>query len=99
MAGAATTGAAAMGAAMAGAASAPMAEPVGAVSAAWAFAKRVVCAASVTCSAAARAVGSALAMGEPGLTWLSKIATDGYDSAVVTDDGRAFSSANLPAAV
>lgn len=42
---------------------------------------------------------AALAMGEPGLTWLSKIATDGYDSAVVTDDGRAFSSANLPAAV
>lgn len=42
---------------------------------------------------------AALAMGEPGLTWLAKLATDGYDSAVVTDDGRAFSSANLPAAV
>ena len=42
---------------------------------------------------------AALAMGEPGLSWLSKLATDGYDSAVVTDDGRAFSSANLPAAV
>ncbi|MFF5293083.1 FAD:protein FMN transferase [Paractinoplanes globisporus] len=42
---------------------------------------------------------AALAMGEAGLTWLAKLATDGYDSAVVTDDGRAFSSANLPAAV
>jgi thiamine biosynthesis lipoprotein len=38
-------------------------------------------------------------MGEPGLAWLAKIATDGYESAVVTDDGRAFSSAGLPAAV
>ena len=42
---------------------------------------------------------AALAMGEAGLTWLAKLATDGYDSAVVTDDGRAFSSGNLPAAV
>lgn len=42
---------------------------------------------------------AALAMGEPGLTWLAKLATDGYESAVVTDDGRAFSSAGLPAAV
>jgi thiamine biosynthesis lipoprotein len=42
---------------------------------------------------------AALAMGEAGLTWLAKIATDGYESAVVTDDGRAFSSAHLPAAV
>ena len=42
---------------------------------------------------------AALAMGEPGLTWLAKLATDGYESAVVTDDGRAFSSAHLPAAV
>jgi thiamine biosynthesis lipoprotein len=42
---------------------------------------------------------AALAMGEPALAWLAKLATDGYDSAVVTDDGRAFSSANLPAAV
>lgn len=42
---------------------------------------------------------AALAMGEPGLTWLAKLATDGFESAVVTDDGRAFSSANLPAAV
>ena len=42
---------------------------------------------------------AALAMGEAGLSWLAKLATDGYDSAVVTDDGRAFSSANLPAAV
>ena len=42
---------------------------------------------------------AALAMGEPGIAWLAKLATDGYDSAVVTDDGRAFSSAGLPAAV
>jgi len=42
---------------------------------------------------------AALAMGEPGLSWLAKKAADGYDSAVVTDDGRAFSSTNLPAAV
>jgi thiamine biosynthesis lipoprotein len=42
---------------------------------------------------------AALAMGEAGLQWLAKLATDGYDSAVVTDDGRAFSSAGLPAAV
>jgi FAD:protein FMN transferase len=42
---------------------------------------------------------AALAMGEAGLTWLAKLATDGYESAVVTDDGRAFSSARLPAAV
>jgi thiamine biosynthesis lipoprotein len=42
---------------------------------------------------------AALAMGEPGLSWLAKLATDGYQSAVVTDDGRAFSSARLPAAV
>ena len=42
---------------------------------------------------------AALAMGEAGIAWLSKRAADGYDSAVVTDDGRAFSSANLPAAV
>jgi thiamine biosynthesis lipoprotein len=42
---------------------------------------------------------AALAMGEAGITWLAKRAADGYDSAVVTDDGRAFSSANLPAAV
>jgi thiamine biosynthesis lipoprotein len=42
---------------------------------------------------------AALAMGEAGIAWLAKRAADGYDSAVVTDDGRAFSSANLPAAV
>jgi FAD:protein FMN transferase len=41
---------------------------------------------------------AALAMGEPGVTWLAKLAGDGYDSAVVTDDGRAFSSAGLPTA-
>jgi thiamine biosynthesis lipoprotein len=42
---------------------------------------------------------AALAMGENGLTWLAKRASDGYESAVVTDDGRAFTSSNLPAAV
>jgi thiamine biosynthesis lipoprotein len=42
---------------------------------------------------------AALAMGEGGISWLARRAADGYDSAVVTDDGRAFSSANLPAAV
>jgi thiamine biosynthesis lipoprotein len=42
---------------------------------------------------------AALAMGEPGLNWLAKLATDGYESAAVTDDGRAFSSSHLPAAV
>lgn len=42
---------------------------------------------------------AALAMGEAGIAWLAKRAADGYDSAVVTDDRRAFSSANLPAAV
>jgi thiamine biosynthesis lipoprotein len=38
-------------------------------------------------------------MGEAGLAWLAKLAADGYDSALITDDGRAFSSSNLPAAV
>jgi thiamine biosynthesis lipoprotein len=42
---------------------------------------------------------AALAMGEAGIGWLAKRVADGYDSAIVTDDGRAFSSANLPAAV
>jgi FAD:protein FMN transferase len=42
---------------------------------------------------------AALAMGEAGISWLAERAADGYQSAVVTDDGRAFSSANLPAAV
>ncbi|WP_250038435.1 FAD:protein FMN transferase [Paractinoplanes maris] len=42
---------------------------------------------------------AALAMGEAGIAWLAKRSADGYGSAVVTDDGRAFSSANLPAAV
>ncbi|MFI5491365.1 FAD:protein FMN transferase [Actinoplanes sp. NPDC051859] len=40
---------------------------------------------------------AALAMGEPGLGWLAKLAPDGYESAVVTDDGRAFTSPGLPA--
>jgi thiamine biosynthesis lipoprotein len=42
---------------------------------------------------------AALAMGEDGIAWLAKLAADGYESAVVTDDGRAFSSSGLPAAV
>jgi thiamine biosynthesis lipoprotein len=42
---------------------------------------------------------AALAMGEAALAWLVKLAADGFESAVVTDDGRAFSSAKLPAAV
>ena len=40
-----------------------------------------------------------LAMGEAGIGWLAKLSAQGYQSAVVTDDGRAFSSAGLPAAV
>jgi FAD:protein FMN transferase len=42
---------------------------------------------------------AALAMGERGITWLAKLAADGFESAVVTDDRRAFSSSGLPAAV
>jgi thiamine biosynthesis lipoprotein len=42
---------------------------------------------------------AALAMGEGGIAWLAKLTAEGYDSALVTDDGRAFSSAGLPAAV
>jgi len=42
---------------------------------------------------------AALAMGEAGIAWLGKLAANGYDSALITDDGRAFSSAGLPAAV
>ena len=40
---------------------------------------------------------AAVAMGTPGLDWLARLAArDGYESAVVTQDGRAFSSAGLP---
>ena len=42
---------------------------------------------------------AALAMGEGGIAWLAKRVADGFESAIVTDDQRAFSSANLPAAV
>jgi len=42
---------------------------------------------------------AALAMGEAGISWLAKLAADGFESALVTDDGRAFSSTGLPAAV
>jgi thiamine biosynthesis lipoprotein len=42
---------------------------------------------------------AALAMGEPGVAWLAKRVADGFESAAVTDDGRAFSSSGLPAAV
>ncbi|GAA2669709.1 FAD:protein FMN transferase [Actinoplanes palleronii] len=41
---------------------------------------------------------AALAMGEPGLAWLAKRVADGYESAAVTDDGRAFTSPGLPVA-
>jgi thiamine biosynthesis lipoprotein len=39
---------------------------------------------------------TALAMGEPGLSWLAALAASGYESAAVTDDGRAFRSDKLP---
>jgi FAD:protein FMN transferase len=35
---------------------------------------------------------TALAMGEPGLTWLAGLASRGYQSAAVTDEGRAFTT-------
>jgi thiamine biosynthesis lipoprotein len=41
---------------------------------------------------------AALAMGEPGLAWLAGLADKGYESAAVTDDGRAFTSSGLPVA-
>jgi thiamine biosynthesis lipoprotein len=41
---------------------------------------------------------TALAMGEPGLAWLAGLAAGGYESAAVTDDGRAFRSGGLPVA-
>ncbi|WP_328478635.1 FAD:protein FMN transferase [Actinoplanes sp. NBC_00393] len=41
---------------------------------------------------------AALAMGEAGLTWLADRVADGYESAAVTDDGRAFTSPGLPTA-
>jgi thiamine biosynthesis lipoprotein len=37
---------------------------------------------------------AAVAMGRPGLDWLARL--DGYESAAVTDDGRAFRSPGLP---
>jgi FAD:protein FMN transferase len=39
---------------------------------------------------------AALAMGDAGLSWLDRL--DGYESAVVTADGRALRSASLPVA-
>ncbi|BAL91957.1 hypothetical protein AMIS_67370 [Actinoplanes missouriensis 431] len=41
---------------------------------------------------------TALAMGEAGLSWLAGRVAGGYESAAVTDDGRAFTSAGLPVA-
>jgi thiamine biosynthesis lipoprotein len=41
---------------------------------------------------------AALAMGEPGVTWLAGLTSRGYESAAVTDDGRAFRSDRLPVA-
>jgi len=37
-----------------------------------------------------------LAMGEAGIAWLADRIAEGYESAVVTDDGRAFTSPGLP---
>ena len=37
---------------------------------------------------------AAVAMGEPGLAWLARL--DGYETAVVTEDGQGFCSSNLP---
>ncbi|MEU4688123.1 FAD:protein FMN transferase [Actinoplanes sp. NPDC023714] len=42
---------------------------------------------------------AALAMGEAGLAWLAKRVDEGYESAAVTDDGRAFTSPGLPIAL
>lgn len=39
---------------------------------------------------------AALAMGQSGINWLAKLVPEGYESAAVTDDGRAFTSAGLP---
>jgi len=39
---------------------------------------------------------TALAMGEPGLAWLAAQAERGFESAAVTDDGRAFHTDRLP---
>lgn len=41
---------------------------------------------------------AATAMGERGLSWLAGLAAKGYESAAVTDDGRAFTSPGLPVA-
>lgn len=41
---------------------------------------------------------AALAMGEPGIAWLATLVADGYESAVVTDDARAFTSDGFPLA-
>ncbi|MFD1370088.1 FAD:protein FMN transferase [Actinoplanes sichuanensis] len=41
---------------------------------------------------------AALAMGEPGLAWLAGLTDKGYESAAVTEDGRAFTSSGLPVA-
>ncbi|MFB9339629.1 FAD:protein FMN transferase [Actinoplanes octamycinicus] len=41
---------------------------------------------------------AALAMGEAGLSWLAGRVAEGYESAAVTEDGRAFTSPGLPVA-
>lgn len=41
---------------------------------------------------------AAFAMGEAGLAWLARLTKTGYESAAVTDDGRAFTSTGLPLA-
>ena len=40
----------------------------------------------------------AMAMGRPALDWLATLADTGYESGVVTADGRAYRSDGFPAA-
>lgn len=39
---------------------------------------------------------AAVAMGEPGIEWLAGLSDNGYESAVVTEEGEAFCSRELP---
>jgi thiamine biosynthesis lipoprotein len=39
---------------------------------------------------------AALAMGEPGIGWLATLSAQGYESAVVAEDGRCLASAGFP---
>lgn len=40
---------------------------------------------------------AAVAMGEPALGWLARLAPDGYESVAVTEDGRRYETPGLPA--